>query len=37
MWKALRHNQLAGDDAVELAKELMDFEEKSIESMKEYL
>ena len=37
MWKALRHNQLAGDDAVELAKELMDFEEKSIECMKEYL
>ncbi|MDE6882914.1 MAG: hypothetical protein K2P48_07335 [Lachnospiraceae bacterium] len=37
MWKALRHNQLAGDDTVELAKELMDFEEKSIECMKEYL
>ena len=37
MWKALRHNQLAGDDAVELAKELMDFEEKNIEKLKAYL
>lgn len=37
IWKALRHNQLAGDETVELAQELVDFEEKSIECMKEYL
>ncbi len=37
MWKSLKHNGMAGDDTVELAKELMDFEEKSIERMKEYL
>lgn len=37
MWKSLKHNGLAGDDTVELAKELVDFEEKSIERLKEYL
>lgn len=37
MWKSLKHNGLAGDDTVELAKELMDFEVKSIERLKEYL
>lgn len=37
MWKSLKHNGLAGEDAVELAKELVDFEEKSIRRMKEYL
>ena len=37
MWKSLKHNGMAGDDTVELAKELMDFEERSIERMKEYL
>lgn len=37
MWKSLKHNGLATDDTVELAKELMDFEEKSIERLKEYL
>lgn len=37
MWKSLKHNGMARDDTVELAKELMDFEEKSIERMKEYL
>lgn len=37
MWKSLKHNGLAEHDTVELAKELMDFEEKSIEQLKEYL
>lgn len=37
MWKSLKHNGMAGDDTVELAKELVDFEEKSIERLKEYL
>ncbi len=37
MWKSLKHNRMAGDDTVELAKELVDFERKSIERMKEYL
>lgn len=37
MWKSLKHNGLAGDDTVELAKELMDFEVTSIERLKEYL
>lgn len=37
MYKTVKHNTLAQDRSVELAKELMDFEEKSIEQMKEYL
>ena len=37
MYKSLKHNRLATDTTVELAKELMDFEEKSIERLKEYL
>lgn len=37
MWKSLKHNGMADNDTVELAKELMDFEGKSIERMKEYL
>lgn len=37
MWKAMKHNQLATDAAVELAQELVEFEEKSIEKLKEYL
>ncbi len=37
MWKSLKHNALAEKDTVELAKELVDFEEKSIERLKEYL
>ena len=32
MWKALKHNTLATDDAVELAQELVDFEEKKYRS-----
>lgn len=37
MWKVLKHNNLATDDAVELAQELVDFEEKNIERLKDYL
>lgn len=37
MWKAMKHNRLASDEAVELAQELVDFEEKNIERLKEYL
>lgn len=37
MYKAVKHNSSAQDMSVELAKELMDFEEKSIERLKEYL
>ena len=37
MWKAMKHNRLAADEAVELAQELVDFEEKNIECLKEYL
>ena len=37
MYKAVKHNALAQDMSVELAKELMDFEEKCIEKLKEYL
>lgn len=37
MYKTVKHNTLAQDRSVELAQELMDFEEKSIEMMKEYL
>ncbi len=37
MYKTVKHNALAMDRSVELAKELMDFEEKSIEQMKDFL
>lgn len=37
MYKTVKHNRLAQDMSVELAREFMDFEEKSIEQMKEYL
>lgn len=37
MYKTVKHNALAQDRSVELAKELMDFEERTIEQMKEYL
>lgn len=37
MYKAVKHNSLAGERCVELARELMDFEEKSIEQLKDYL
>ena len=37
MCKAINHNPGAGQTTVELAKELMDFEEKNIERLKKYL
>ncbi|MCH5253363.1 MAG: hypothetical protein J1F41_00465 [Lachnospiraceae bacterium] len=37
LYKAVKHNRLAQDMSMELAQELMDFEEKNIELMKEYL
>lgn len=37
MWKSINHNEKAGDVSMEIAKELMDFEEKSIERLKKYL
>lgn len=37
MWKAMKHNDLAAREAVELAQELVDFEQENIERMKEYL
>ena len=37
MWKAMKHNRLATNAAVELAQELVDFEQKNIERLKEYL
>ena len=37
MWKALNHHERAGAASVEVAKELMDFEEKNIERLKNYL
>ncbi len=37
MWKAINHHENAGDVSMEVAKELMDFEEKNIERLKQYL
>lgn len=37
MWKAINHNERAGNVSMEVAKELMDFEEKNIERLKSYL
>ncbi len=37
MWKAINHHDNAGDVSMEVAKELMDFEEKNIERLKKYL
>ena len=37
MWKAIKHNQLATDEAVELAQELVDFEQENIRQLREYL
>lgn len=37
MWKAMNENTHAAGFAVEMAKELMDFEEKNIERLKKYL
>ena len=37
MWKAVNHHENAGNISMEVAKELMDFEEKNIERLKQYL
>lgn len=37
MWKTLNHHENAGSVSLEIAKELMDFEEKNIEKLKKYL
>ena len=37
MWKAINHHENAGNISMEIAKELMDFEEKNIEYLKQYL
>lgn len=37
MWKVMKHNQLATSDAVELAQELVDFEQENIIRLREYL
>lgn len=37
MWKAINNNENAGNISLEVAKELMDFEEKNIERLKRYL
>lgn len=37
MCKALNHHERAGSFSLEIAKELMDFEEKNIERLKKYL
>ena len=37
MWKSLNHNKMAEKNSVEFAKELMDFEEKNITRLKNYL
>ena len=37
MWKAINHNENAGNVSMEVARELMDFEEKNIEKLKAYL
>ena len=37
MWKAINHNENAGNVSMEIAKELMDFEEKNIEKLQQYL
>lgn len=37
MWKAIKHNQLATVEAMELAQELVDFEQENIRQLREYL
>ncbi len=37
MWKTINHHENAGNISMEIAKELMDFEEKNIERMKKFL
>ncbi len=37
MWRAMQHNRLAADETVELAQELVDFEQESIRQLRKYL
>lgn len=37
MWKIMNHHENTGEQSMEIAKELMDFEEKNIEILKKYL
>ena len=37
MWKSVKHHQDSGATSMEVAKELMDFEEKCINRLKEFL
>ena len=37
MWRAMNHNESATETSLEIAKELIDFEEKCIEQLKRYL
>ena len=37
MWKTINHHDNAQKMSMEIAKELMDFEEKCIEKLKDYL
>ncbi|MBQ2257843.1 MAG: hypothetical protein II247_04100 [Lachnospiraceae bacterium] len=37
MWKSMNHHQNSGNISLEIAKELMAFEEKSINRLKEFL
>lgn len=37
MWKSINHHENASNTSMEIAKELMDFEEKNIERLKQYL
>lgn len=37
MWKAMKHNSLATCQAMEIAQELVDFEQENIERLREYL
>lgn len=37
MWKTINHHENAGNISMEIAKELMDFEENNIERLKKYL
>lgn len=37
MWKVINHNENAANISMEVARELMDFEEKNIERLKHYL
>ena len=37
MWKAIKHNQLATSETMEIAQEFVDFEQENIRRLREYL